>query len=230
MLRIVLLAFGAAIFPALLACVAILLSRPEPRRLILAFYLGGLLVSIVSGFAVLTVFEGGGEVAGSTSDSPHPAVSIVVGAIGLLFAWLLVSHRGRALIDRWRSRHPRRRQKKKKEGPSWVERRLDRATVRIAFLVGGAINLPGPFYLLALGDLAKDYGRPEQIALILLFNAIMFMLLEIPLVGYLVDPAWTERAVSTAAGWLNSNGLRVIGMLVGFFSTSLVVQGVIAAF
>ncbi|MBS1844088.1 MAG: GAP family protein [Actinobacteria bacterium] len=227
MLRIVLLAFGAAIFPALLACVAILLSRPEPRRLILAFYLGGLLVSIVSGFAVLTVFEGGGEVAGSTSESPHPTVSIAVGAIGLLFAWLLVSRRGRMLIDRWRSRHPRRRPKK--EGPSWVERRLDHATVRIAFVVGGAINLPGPFYLLALGDLATDYGRPEQIALIILFNAIMFMLLEIPLVGYLVDPAWTERAVSTAAGWLNSNGLRVIGLLVGFFSISLLVQGAIAA-
>ena len=229
MLRIVLLAFGAAIFPALLACVAILLSRPEPRRLILAFYLGGLLVSIVSGVAVLTVFESGGEVAGSTSDSPHPTVSIAVGTVGLLFAWLLISRRGRTLIDRWRSRHPR-RQKRKKEGPSWVERRLDHATVRIAFVVGGAINLPGPFYLLALGDLATGYGRPEQIALILLFNAIMFMLLEIPLVGYLVDPAWTERTVSTAARWLNSNGLRVIGMLVGFFSASLVVQGLIAAF
>jgi hypothetical protein len=226
-LKIVLLAFGAAIFPALLACVAILLSRPEPRRLILAFYLGGLLVSLVTGFAVLTVFEGGGEVAGSTSDDPHPTISIVVGVVGLLFAWLLVSRRGRVLIDRWRSRHPRR--PKKAEGPSWVERRLNRANVRVAFLVGGAINLPGPFYLLALGDLATDYGRPEQVALILLFNAIMFLLLEIPLVGYLVDPIWTGRAISTAATWLNSNGLRVIGLLVGFFSTSLVVQGVLAA-
>jgi hypothetical protein len=57
----------------------------------------------------------------------------------------------------------------------------------------------------------------------------MFLLLEIPLVGYLVDPVWTGRAISTAAAWLNANGLRVIGLLVGFFSTSLVVQGVLAA-
>jgi hypothetical protein len=227
-LRIVLLAFGAAIFPALLACVAILLSRPEPRQLILAFYLGGLLVSVAAGIVVLNVFEEGGEIAGSTSEAPHPTISIAVGAVGLVFAWLLLTRRGRQLVDRWRSRHPR-RQRKTREGPSWVERRLDHATVRIAFLVGGAINLPGPFYLLALGDLATGYGRPEQLALILLFNAIMFLLLEVPLVGYLVDPVWTERAVSSAAGWLNSNGLRVIGALVGFFSISLVAQGIVAA-
>lgn len=227
MLRIILLAFGAAIFPALLACVAILLSRPEPRRLIFAFYLGGLLVSVASGIAVLVAFEGGGEIAGSTSDAPHPTISIVVGLLGLLFTWLLVSHRGRALIESWRSRH-RRRPPTAGQRPSWVERRLNRATMRIAFVVGGAINLPGPFYLLALGDLATGYGRAEQLALILLFNAIMFVLLEVPLVGYLVEPVWTARAVSALAAWLNSNGMRVIGVLVGFFSVSLLVQGVAA--
>ena len=36
--EIILLALGSAVFPALLACVAILISRPEPRRLLLAFY------------------------------------------------------------------------------------------------------------------------------------------------------------------------------------------------
>jgi membrane associated rhomboid family serine protease len=103
----------------LLACVAILISRPEPRRLIFAFYLGGLIVSVAAGWAVLQVFEGGGEVAGSTSEAPDGSLSIVVGLVGLLFAWLMVTHRGRALVDRWRARHPR-KPKPKREGPSWV--------------------------------------------------------------------------------------------------------------
>src|ERR1700761_1272294 len=183
--KTVVLALGAAVFPALLACVAILISRPEPRRLIFAFYLGGLLVSLTSGWIVLGVFESGEEVAGSSSSSPDPVISIVVGAIGLLFSWLMVSRRGRAAIDAWRLRHPRKHPKKKSEGPSWVERRLDRANIRVAFLVGAAINLPGPFYLLALGDLSNGYSTAEQIIAILLFNAIMFLLLEVPLVGYL---------------------------------------------
>jgi hypothetical protein len=223
--KIVLLAFGAAFFPALLACVAILISRPEPRRLILAFYLGGLTVSVVSGIVVLSVFNGGGEIAGNTSSEPHGSVSIVVGLVGLLFAWLLVSRRGRALVDSWRDRHPRRHRAKQSDGPSWVERRLDRATIRIAFLVGAAINLPGPFYLLALGDLATGYGTGEQLALILLFNAIMFLLLEVPLIGYLFDPERTAAAVATFGVWLNANGLRIVGTLIGVFSASLMAQG-----
>lgn len=229
--RIVLLALGAAFFPALLACVAILISRPEPRRLILAFYLGGLTISVTSGMVIVKVFEGGGEIAGSTSEHPHGSISIVIGLVGLLFAWLLATRSGRALTDRWRARRPRRERRWRRprgEGPSWVERRLDRATVRIAFLVGVAINLPGPFYLLALGDLATGYGTVEQLLAILLFNAIMFALLEVPLVGYLVDPAWTERSVATCGEWLDANGLRIVGMLIGVFSFGLVVQGVAA--
>ena len=226
MAKIVLLAFGAAFFPALLACVAILISRPEPRRLIFAFYVGGLLTSLVSGVVVLRVFEGGGEIAGNTtSSSSHGTVAIAVGVVGLFFSWLLVSHRGRALVDRWHDRHPRRRKKEAREGPSWVERRLDRATVRIAFVVGAAINLPGPFYLLALGDLSTGFSTAEQAIAILLFNAIMFLLLEVPLVGYLVDPAWTELAVARLGAWLNANGLQILGGLIAFFSVSLIGQG-----
>lgn len=228
MARIVVLAFGAAFFPALLACVAILLSRPEPRRLIFAFYLGGLLISVASGLAVVRVFQDGGEIGGSTAGGPHGSVAIAVGVVGLFFAWLLVSRPGRALIDRWRDRHPRRRAKRTREGPSWVERRLNAATVRIAFLVGAAINLPGPFYLFALGDIATGYGPAEQLLLILLFNAIMFLLLEVPLVGYMLSPAWTERAVATTGTWLNANGLRIVGTLIGVFSGGLVVQGLAA--
>ena len=54
--------------------------------------------------------------------------------------------------------------------------------------VGAAINLPGPFYLLALGDIASGgYSTPRR-SLIVLFNAIMFLLVEVPLVGYLLRP------------------------------------------
>lgn len=224
--RIVLLAFGAAFFPLLLACVAILISRPEPRRLILAFYLGGLLMSVASGIVVLRLFAGGNEIAGSTADHPHGGVSIGIGVVGLFFAWLLVTHRGRALVDSWRARRPRRRAPKKShEGPSWVERRLSKATIRIAFVVGAAINLPGPFYLLALGDLASGHSTAEQAIGIVAFNAIMFLLLEVPLVGYLVDPRWTEEAIADAGSWLNANGLRIVGALVGAISLGLLLQG-----
>jgi uncharacterized protein (TIGR03382 family) len=226
--KTVVLALGAAFFPALLACVAILISRPEPHRLIFGFYLGGLLTSLATGLVVLKIFQDGGAIAGSDAGGPDPGVSIVFGLVGLGFSWLLVARRGRQLLDDWRARHPR-KPKAPREGPSWVERRLDGASVRIAFLVGAAINLPGPFYLLALGDMASGPTPLEQIALVLLFNLIMFALLEIPLVGYLVDPGWTERAVAGTGAWLTANRLRILGALIGVFSLGFVVGGIEAA-
>jgi Sap-like sulfolipid-1-addressing protein len=231
MLSIVPLAVGAAFFPALLACVAILISRPQPRRLLFAFYLGGLIVSLASGVVVMKAFEDGRSVAGSTADSPHGSVAIAAGILGLAFAWLLVSARGRRLVESLRSRRLKRRPPRKSSSdPSWVERRLAGASTGVAFAVGAAINLPGPFYLLALGEIARGgYGALEELALILIFNAIMFLMLEVPLVGYLLNPDRTAAAVASFGSWLNANGLRIIGVLIGVFSVSLLVQGAASA-
>jgi hypothetical protein len=227
---IILLAFGAAVFPTLLACVAIMISRPEPRRLLLAFYAGGLLTSLASGIVVLALFANGSDVLGSTTSTPHPATSMIAGVLALLFAWLMASTRGRARVDRWRSSHPRRGAKpNEQKGPSWAERHLGQASAKVAFGVGAAINLPGPFYLLALGDMTSGgYSTGQQLGLILLFNAIMFLLLEVPLVGYFVRPEATAERVATLSRWLNANGLRVMGWLVGVFGTSLLAQGIAA--
>ena len=226
--QIVLLAFAAAVFPTLIACVAVMISRPEPRGLLLAFYLGGLISSLTSGVVVLAYFSDGNAVLGSTSSTPSPGTSIVAGLVSLLLAWLMASRRGHGLLDRWRSRHPRRHEKK--QGPSWAERHLNRANARVAFVVGAAINLPGPFYLLALGDMATgNYSTAEQLGLIVLFNAIMFLLVEVPLIGYLVRPEATAEQVASFATWLNANGLRIMGWLVGAVGLGLIVQGLAAA-
>ena len=226
--QIVLLAVAAAVFPTLIACVAVMISRPEPRGLLLAFYLGGLISSVTSGIVVLAHFTNGNAVLGSTSSSPSPGTSIVAGLVSLLLAWLMASRRGHTLLDRWRSRHPRRHGKK--QGPSWAESHLNRGNTSVAFVVGAAINLPGPFYLLALGDIATGgYSTAEQLGLIVLFNAIMFMLVEVPLIGYLVQPEATAERVASFATWLNANGLRVMGWLVGTVGIGLIVQGLAAA-
>jgi hypothetical protein len=186
-------------------------------------------MSVTAGLVVLKVFQDGGGILGSDAGGPDGNVSIVVGLVGLFFAWLLASRRGRGLLEDWRARHPRRRPAKRGDGPSWVERRLDGATMGITFAIGAAINLPGPFYLVALGDIAGGPTPLEQIALILLFNAIMFLLLEIPLIGYLIDPGWTERAVAATRSWLTVNRLRILGAVIGAISCGLIAQGIDAA-
>jgi hypothetical protein len=61
-----------------------------------------------------------------------------------------------------------------------------------------------------------------------LFNAIMFLLVEAPLIGYCSGPQSAER-VAALAKWLNANGLRVMGALVGICGIGLTSQGIIAA-
>ncbi len=224
---IILLAFGASVFPALLACVAIIISRPSPRVLLLAFYVGGVLTSVSAGVAVLAVFANGNAVLGSTQSAPHPSTSIVAGVTALLGAWLMASARGNAMLARWRSNRSHHDKAKRKDGRSWAERTLGRASPKVAFLVGAIINLPGPFYLLALGEIARGgYTAAQQAALILLFNAIMFLLLEIPLLGYVVRPEATAKWVAVMSRWLNANGLRITGWLVGLAGAGLLVDGI----
>jgi hypothetical protein len=229
MAHIVLLALAAAVFPTLIACVAIIISRPEPRRLLVAFYAGGLIVSVAAGIVVLNAFKRGDSVVGNSSSSPNPGTSVVTGLLALVLGWLMASGRGRALLNRRRSRHPRRRERKE-EQPSWAERHLDHANVAVALAIGAAINLPGPFYVLALGEIATgDHRRSAELGLILLFNAIMFALIEVPLAGYLLRPERTAERVGELAIWLRRNGLRVMGGLVALVGVSLVVQGLAAA-
>ena len=227
MVQIIVLGLAAAVFPLLLACVAILISRPNPRRLLLGFYLGGLTASLASGLLVLSRFTHGNAVIGSDSSSPSPGVSIAAGAVALVLAWVMVSSRGRARIESWRRRRARPAGETK---PSWAETQLNRANVPVATVVGAAINLPGPFYLLALGDIAEgSYSHGQQVALVLLFNATMFLLLEVPLVGYLVAPDDTATRVAALSRWLNANGLTVLGAIAGLSGVGLVVQGIVAA-
>ena len=80
--------------------------------------------------------------------------------------------------------------------------------------------MSGGVFTMTLGDLMV------LIALILLFNAIMFLLLEVPLVGYLVQPEATAVRGAAVSRWLNANGLRITGWLVGVFGASLLGQGI----
>jgi hypothetical protein len=73
MADIVLLALAAAVFPTLIACVAIMISRPEPRRLLVAFYAGGLTVSVGAGIVVLNAFIRGTRSSGTPRRAPTPA-------------------------------------------------------------------------------------------------------------------------------------------------------------
>ncbi len=84
----------------------------------------------------------------------------------------------------------------------------------IAFVAGVVLNLPGVWYLDALTDIAKSQPSVISILLqLLLFNVIMFALIEIPIVIFLIRPQRPSGLVSGAAGRTREHG-RAIGVVV----------------
>ena len=60
-----------------------------------------------------------------------------------------------------------------------------------------AVNVPGAAYLVGLKDIAAgDHSAVAEIALIVTFNLIMFLLAEIPLIGLILAPERTDRLVA----------------------------------
>ena len=213
-------------FPALLAGAAVILSRERPARLLLGFWIGGLLTSVSMGMMILTAFGEHAAALDHKSSSLSPGAELAGGVGAMLIGWLLGSKKGRSIIDGWRRRRSKKHPHDGKPKQPWSERMLGNGSVSVAFVAGAILNLPGPFYLIALGDIgAAHYPTLVDLGLVLLFNVIMLLLVEVPMIGYLFDPERTDHMVSQIAAWLNRNGMRIIAMLAGAWGVSLVVHG-----
>ncbi len=185
----------AAANATLLTAVTIMLFLPNPKRLLLGYLLGGLLVSLTIGFVIVFVVHQSGATS-TSQNSVSPGIDIAFGVLLLVVAYVLRSERAE-----------RRRERKRKEkegvekGPSKVERVLGRGSARITFLVGMVLTLPGVSYLAALHELDNlNYGTVPTILVILGFNIMLLILLEIPLIGYVLAPGADRRGGAELQG------------------------------
>jgi hypothetical protein len=218
---VILLALAAAVYPALLTGVIVLLARDKPAQALAAFMAGGMLISLTAGLII--VFALDGAVSTSNQKSASPTVDLVAGILSLILAIVLGKReRGR--------REPRRETPaKNKDGPSWTQRTLGSGSVWAAFAAGLILNVPGIWYLDALKDIAKaNEGTATTILWILVFIVIMFALAELPLIGYAVDRDRTRVRVQRFQGWLSANGrivARWAATLIGVYLTITGIAG-----
>jgi hypothetical protein len=212
----------AAANASLLTAVTIMLFLPSPKRLLVGYLLGGLLVSLTIGFVIVFAVHQSGATR-TTQNSVSPAIDIALGLLLLVAAYVLRSERMELR---------RERKKKEKEGveksPSKVEKFLGRGSARVTFLVGMVLTLPGVSYLAALHELDNlNYGTVATILVILGFNAMLLILLEIPLIGYVLAPERTVVAVQDFRAWLSKNGLKAGIYVAAALGALLIVRGVI---
>lgn len=222
MLNVLALALGAAISPAILAVVIVVLHRPRPQRLLAAYLLGGMLTSVTVGIAIVTSLNGLDLAeSGSATD---PIVDFTVGVLSLIVAFVLVTDRDARLADRRREK-----QAAQPARDPWSERVLSRGTAPIAFVVGMLFNLPGAFYLVALKDIAQfEGGIGTQLAAILVFNLVMFILAELPLLGYSLSPEKTQDRVERLNAWMSDHARQIVIAVATTIGIYLIARGLIA--
>lgn len=230
---ILLLALAAAVYPQLLAVVAVILTRPNPRPLLWACYLASLVVAIGSSAAILVVFRARGTIAGESSRSLGASTYLVVGTIALALGSCLATRRGRAMIGgglQFFGAHGRR----ERSGSAHVaglkarsEVALREGSLAVAVVVGVLLAVPGPFDFLALGRLARGgYGYVAAGAIIVGFAVIKLTLIEVPIASYAVDPDGTAARVNRFTVWVRANWLSVAAVVVAVVGLGLVVTGI----
>jgi len=246
--NVALLGVVAAIDPGGIGAVAFFLSRSDPRRLLLAYVVGGMGISMCIGLVALFVLKGVGS--GSSSSVP-PAIEIAVGALALVVAAVV----GSGLSARISAQRKARRAATQASGegertaandasderphatgkgfpgieklPPRVRGALENESPWVAWVAGVAYGLPGAYYLAAIAIVLKSGSVPPvQVAAVLLFNVLMFSAAIAPLVAYARAPEATQAKVTALQTWVGTHQRLVVASVAGVIGAYLVIIGI----
>ena len=216
-------AFTAALNPTLLTAVTVMLVLEKPERLLLGYLLGALVTSITCGMLLVFAIPH----AAATSSSKHtvnPVINITLGALLLVIVFVVATGRDR----RRRAWSERRRERAKDKPPPRWRRQLSKGSVRDTFVVGALLSFPGASYIAGMEQLSKQQvGTTEKVLAVLAFNVIMLALLELPLLGYVIRPDWTNQAVKRFSEALTTHGGRIALIAGTAIGVLLIIRGIV---
>ena len=237
---------GVFMDPTRLGLAAILMSRRQAVRNLLAFWLGGMLAGISVGIVVLVLFHDMALVAIQNVVASINEVRSAVGAEGgrLQIAFGMLALVGLAvLVARQRARvgapvsvggggAPGLAPQPSKQS---IIARLGQLTQSMvesgghwpAFIVGLGSTVPpieGPVALTVIMASKNELGT--QFSAFVVFTLMMLLFVEIPILGYLAAPQRTEAAMLRLNGWIHSHRLQIMQTTLALSGVVFVVQGV----
>ena len=220
MQQVLVFSFTAMANPTLLAAATVLLLLPNPKRLMLGYLLGALMTSVTIGLVIVFTLQGSPAVS-TTKHTIGPAMDIALGGILLVISIVIASGRPSEF-------RAERRERKKEKGPPRWQRALAGGSMRITFVIGALLTLPGFSYLAALDGIIKlNSGTAQTVLLVLMVNAIMLAFIEIPLVSFTIAPEWTPTAIDRAKTWFARHAQQVAVGSTGILGSLLILRGAI---
>lgn len=197
---VVLLAFTAAFNPTEIAAVTVMLLLRNPERLMLGYWLGAMTTGIASGLVIVFALQDSAEQ--STKHTVSPVVQLVFAALLIVAAIALAKGEGKRLEKREKEK----KEKKEKKTPKW-QQMLGEGTVWYTFVVGILLSFPGVSYLAALDRLIHLHYSAFAVVLIVIgFNLIQNLLIEIPMLAFKIWPTQTPAAIDSAKAWAVRHG------------------------
>ena len=219
------LAVFAALYPVVLAIVALLLPHPRPAVLLAGMLTGGLLITVISGLVIVFVV-GSTDVLSSNQHTVAPAVNITIGVI-LLVATVVIL-RGPGKLKLSGRRHKEAPQPPEKEKPpGWAARAAKADSYWAALVIGVVVDLPSVWYLAALKYVIDGkFADVVSLLLIVSYALIAYIFIELPLIFNLKWPKQTQNIVQSANNWVKTHQRLIAGGITGFIGVWQLSTGV----
>ncbi|ORA14910.1 hypothetical protein BST14_12930 [Mycobacterium arosiense ATCC BAA-1401 = DSM 45069] len=213
-------ALWVSIDPTRLVIGGILMSRPRPRHNLLAYWLGGLAAGLAPGLAALVLLHGSlllvMENARSTiARCTGGYLQIAIGVLALLIA-AVVSARLHAGAATYGGAPPAPALQPRTPAASARMRARMRDALQggnpwVAFGIGLVTTMPPVDYLVILILIVSSGAAIGiQFGAVVTFTVVVLLLVEVPLVSYLVVPAKTQVVMSRLERWVVTHRRRLL--------------------
>ncbi len=211
LITILVMAVAVSLEPFRIGMTVLMLNRPRPLLQLSAFLCGGFAMGMSVGLVVLFVLRRALTGAGYFT---LPRVQILIGVLALLAAAVVAvkpsAGRG-AEPGRFSTR---------------VRALLNGRSLWVAGVAGLGIALPSVDYLAALAViLASGAAAMTQVGALLMFNAVAFALVEMPLLAYALAPGRTRSSMATLHEWIRARRRLEVAALLGVVGAALLAAG-----
>ena len=222
------LAFIAAANPKLLALDLLLIDNRRPRAMFASILATGICTGVTVGLIIIFALPT------SSIHSQRKAsagLDLALGLILLLIGGLLMT----GILARVWARRPGSgrsaktvEKKKHNGGTEWAQRALRESHLWVACLVGFIVGLPGAAYLTALHNLLHSKSSTgTEVAAVIIFVIIEFLLIIIPWLLLEIWPARTARVLRGMLAWVTGHGIALIAWICLLLGVYLTISGIV---
>lgn len=231
---VLIMAIAVIFEPIRIGLAVLMLNRPRPLLQLLAFLCGGFTMGMGVGLIVLFILRSTPLASGRFT---VPSVQIAVGVVALLIAVVLASATSLGKLRRRPvpastepaampyDARPRRR---RESAVTRLRRVLQGDSLWVAWVSGLGTALPSANFMGAMAVILASGEAPiAQAQALLLFNVVAFILVEIPLIGYLAAPQRTQTLLSSLHGWLQKRPRRDMALMVAAGGCLMLAIGIV---